>query len=38
MEQLPKFIDDLINKDYKINPRMIIEGQIKIKNLLLLMI
>jgi NAD+ kinase len=31
MEQLPKFIDDLINKDYKINPRMIIEGQIKNK-------
>ncbi|QKF72555.1 inorganic polyphosphate/ATP-NAD kinase [Aliarcobacter faecis] len=31
MEQLPKFIDDLINDDYKISPRMIIEGQIKSK-------
>jgi len=31
MEQLPKFIDDLLKDDYKINPRMIIEGQIKDK-------
>ena len=31
MEQLPKFIDDLVKDDYKINPRMIIEGQIKDK-------
>lgn len=29
MEELPKFIDDLMQNDYKINPRMIIEGQIK---------
>lgn len=31
MEQLPTFIDDLIKKDYRINPRMIIEGKIKNK-------
>lgn len=31
MEQLPQFINDLIKKDYKINSRMIIEGQIKNK-------
>ncbi|WP_418181034.1 NAD(+)/NADH kinase [Aliarcobacter lanthieri] len=31
MEQLPKFIDDLIINNYKINSRMIIEGSIKDK-------
>ncbi|RBQ29721.1 NAD(+)/NADH kinase [Aliarcobacter vitoriensis] len=29
MEELPKFIDDLLVNDYKINSRMIIEGSIK---------
>ncbi|WP_418186157.1 NAD(+)/NADH kinase [Aliarcobacter vitoriensis] len=29
MEELPKFIDDLLLNDYKINSRMIIEGSIK---------
>ncbi|RBQ31374.1 NAD(+) kinase [Arcobacter sp. FW59] len=32
MEELPKFIDDLLVNDYKINSRMIIEGSIKGKN------
>jgi len=32
MEQLPKFVDDLSQNDYKINSRMIIEGSIKGKN------
>ncbi|WP_419677815.1 NAD(+)/NADH kinase [Aliarcobacter lanthieri] len=31
MEQLPKFIDDLMINNYKINSRMIIEGSIKDK-------
>lgn len=31
MEQLPQFIDDLGKNNYKINPRMIIEGSIKDK-------
>lgn len=32
MKQLPKFIDDMLLGDYKINSRMIIEGSIKDKN------
>lgn len=32
MKQLPKFIDDLLVGDYKINSRMIIEGSIKNKS------
>ncbi len=31
MEELPTFVEDLSKDDYKINPRMIIEGQIKDK-------